>query len=78
MVSFFSSAAAVLWFPEFLACTETAVRYLPLTFAIQSLSDFEAGWPAEMLLCPVRGPISVCSEDDTLCLQASKDLCVVS
>ena len=30
------------------------MRSLPRTFAIQSLSDFAAGWPDEMLLCPVR------------------------
>ena len=30
------------------------MRSLPRTFAIQSLSDFVAGWPDEMLLCPVR------------------------
>ena len=33
--------------------TQTAVRSLPRTFAIQSLSDFAAGLPDEMLLCPV-------------------------
>ena len=51
---FSSSAAAVLYVPEFLAYTETAVRPLPSTFAIQSLSDFAAGLPDELLLCPVR------------------------
>ena len=30
------------------------MRSLPRTFAIQSLSDFAAGLPDEMLLCPVR------------------------
>ena len=30
------------------------MRSLPRTFAIQSLSDFVAGLPDEMLLCPVR------------------------
>ena len=30
------------------------MRSLPRTFAIQSLSDFTAGLPDEMLLCPVR------------------------
>ena len=30
------------------------MRSLPRTFAIQSLSDFAAGFPDEMLLCPVR------------------------
>ena len=30
------------------------MRSLPHTFAIQSLSDFAAGLPDEMLLCPVR------------------------
>ena len=53
-VSFSSSAAAVSYVPEFLAKTESAVRPLPRTFAIQSLSDFAAGLPDEMLLCPVR------------------------
>ena len=51
---FSSSAAAVSYVSEFLAYTETAVRPLPRTFAIQSLSDFAAGLPAELLLCPVR------------------------
>ena len=30
------------------------MRPLPRTFAIQSLSDFAAGLPDELLLCPVR------------------------
>ena len=30
------------------------MRSLPRTFAIQSLSDFAAGLPDEMLFCPVR------------------------
>ena len=34
--------------------TETAVRSLPLPFAIQSLSDFATGLPDELLICPVR------------------------
>ena len=37
-----------------LAYTETEVRSLPRTFAIQSLSDLVAGLPVELLLCPVR------------------------
>ena len=53
-MSFSSSAAAVSYVPEFLAKTETAVRPLPHTFAIQSLSDFAAGLPDELLLCPVH------------------------
>ena len=51
-MSFSSSAAAVSYVPEFLAYTETAVRPLPRTFDIQSLSDFAAGLPVELLLCP--------------------------
>ena len=53
-VSFSSSAATVVYVPEFLAKTESAVRPLPRTFAIHSLSDFAAGLLDEMLLCPVR------------------------
>ena len=53
-VSFSSSVAAVSYVPECLAKTETAGRFLPRTFAIQSLSDFAAGLPDELLLCPVR------------------------
>ena len=53
-VSFSSSAAVVSCVPEFIAKTESAVRPLPRTFTIQSLSDFAAGLPDEMLLCPVR------------------------
>ena len=53
-VSFSSSAAAMSYVPEFIAKTESAMRPLPRTFAIQSLSDFVAGLPDEMLMCPVR------------------------
>ena len=54
IVSFSSSVAAVSYVPEFLVYTETAVRSLPRTFAIQSLSYFVAGLPLELLFCPVR------------------------
>ena len=53
-VAFSSSAATVFSVPEFVAKTESAVRPLPRTFTINSLSDFAAGLPDEMLLCPVR------------------------
>ena len=53
-VAFSSSAAAVVYVPEFLAKTESALRSLPRSFDIPSLSDFAAGLPDEMLLCPVR------------------------
>ena len=53
-MSFSSSAAAVSYVPEFLAYTETAVRSLPRTFVIQSLSELVAGLPVELLWCPVR------------------------
>ena len=53
-MSFSSSATAVWYVLEFLAYTETAVRSLPHTFAIQSLSDLVGGLPVELLLCPVR------------------------
>ena len=53
-VSFSSSAAGVSYVPEFLAKTETAVRPLPRSFAIQSLGDFVAGLPDDLLLWPVR------------------------
>ena len=53
-VSFSSSAAGVSYVPEFLDKTETAVRPLPCSFSIQSLGDFVAGLPDDLLLCPVR------------------------
>ena len=52
-VAFSSSAAAVVYVPEFLAKTESALRSLPRSFDIPSLSDFAAGLPDEMLLCRV-------------------------
>ena len=52
-VDFSSSTAAVAYVPEFLAKTESALRSLPRSFDIPSLSDFAAGLPDEMLLCPV-------------------------
>ena len=53
-VSFSYSAAGVSYVPEFLAKTETAVRSLPRSFSVQSLGDFAAGLPEDLLLCPVR------------------------
>ena len=54
IVSFSSTSAGLSYVPEFLAKTETAVRPLPRTFAIQSLGDFAAGLQEDLLLCPVR------------------------
>ena len=51
VVSFSSTAAEE---PKFFAKTETAVRPLPRSFSIQSVQDFAAGLPDELLLCPVR------------------------
>ena len=53
-VAFSFSAASVVYVPEFLAKTESALRSLPRSFDIPSLSDFAAGLPDELLLCPVR------------------------
>ena len=53
-VSISSSAMAISYVPEFSAETESALRPLPRTFAIQSLSDFAAGLEEDLLLCPVR------------------------
>ena len=54
VASFSSSSAGLSYVPEFLAKTETAVRPLPRTFAIQSLGDFAAGLHEDLLLCLVR------------------------
>ena len=50
-----------LYVPEFLAKTETAVRPLPRSFAIQSLGDFAAILPDDLLLCPVRSLLAYVS-----------------
>ena len=54
VVSFSSSSAGLSYVPEFLAKTETAMRPLPRSFSIQSLQDFAAGLPGDLLLCPIR------------------------
>ena len=54
LVSFSSSAAGLSYVPEFVAKTETATRPLPRSFEVQSLGDFAAGLPEELLLCVVR------------------------
>ena len=54
MVSFSSTGAGLSYVSEFLAKTESAVRPLPRSFSVQSLQDFEADLPEELLLCPVR------------------------
>ena len=53
-VSFSSSAAGLSYVPEFVAKTGTATRPLPRSFEVQSLGDFAAGLPEDLLLCPVR------------------------
>ena len=52
--SFSSSAAGLSYVPEFVAKTETVTRPLPRSFEVQSLGDFAAGLPEDLLLCPVR------------------------
>ena len=54
VVSFSSSSAGLSYVPEFLAKTETALHPLPRSFSIQSLQDFAAGLPEDLLLCPAR------------------------
>ena len=54
LVSFSSSAAGLSYVPEFVAKTESALRPLPRSFEVQSLGDFAAGMPEDLLLCPVR------------------------
>ena len=53
-VSLSSSSAGLSYVPEFVAKTETATRPLPRSFEVQSLEDFAAGLPEDLLLCPVR------------------------
>ena len=53
-VSFSSSSAGLSYVPEFVAKTESAMRPLPRSFEVQSLGDFAAGMPEDLLLCPVR------------------------
>ena len=60
VVSFSSTSAGLSYVPEFLVKTATAVRPLPRSFSIQSLQDFAAGPPEELLLCPVRFFVGVC------------------
>ena len=53
-ISFSSSAAGLSYVAEFVAKTESALRPLPRSFEVQSLGDFAAGMPEDLLLCPVR------------------------
>ena len=53
-VSFTSSSAGLSYVPEFVAKTESAMRPLPRSLEVQSLGDFAAGMPEDLLLCPVR------------------------
>ena len=49
-----SSSAGLSYVPESVAKTETATRPLPRSFEVQSLEDFAAGLPEDLLLCSVR------------------------
>ena len=54
IVLFSSEGAVVSYVPEFLAKTESALRPLPRSFLVKSLTDFAAGLDENLLLCPVR------------------------
>ena len=51
--SFSSEGAVVSYVPEFLAKMESALRPLPRSFLVKSLTDFAAGLDENLLLCPV-------------------------
>ena len=53
VVSFSSVGTTVSYVPEFLAKTESALRPLPRSFLVRSLSDFVMGLDEDLLLCPV-------------------------
>ena len=54
-VSFSSSSVGLSYVPEFVAKTESAIRPLPRSFEVNSLGDFAAGLPEDLLLCcPVQ------------------------
>ena len=53
IVSFSSEGAVISYVPEFLAKTESALRPLPRSFLVKSLTDFAAGLDEDLLLCPV-------------------------
>ena len=54
LVLFSSTGTTVSYVPEFLAKTESALRHLPRSFLVKSLSDFAKGLDDDLLLCPVR------------------------
>ena len=54
MVSFSAAGTTVSYVPEFLAKTESALRPLPRSFLVKSLTGFAAGLDEDLLLCPVR------------------------
>ena len=54
VVLFPSSDACLSYFPEYVAKTESALKYLPRSFVINSLNDFAAVLDEELLLCCVR------------------------
>ena len=55
-VSFSSSGACLVYVPEFVAKTKSAVNPLHCSLVVQSLSDFAVGLDLdkELLLCPVH------------------------
>ena len=54
IVLFSSEGAVVSYVPEFLAKTESALRPLPRSFLVKSLTDFAAGLDEDLLLWLVR------------------------
>ena len=54
VVSFSSAGTTIFYVLEFLAKTESALRPLPRSFLVKSLTDFAKGLDDDLLLCPVR------------------------
>ena len=53
-MSFSSEGAVVSYVPEFLAKTKSALRPLPRSFLVKSLTDFATGLDEDLLLCPIH------------------------
>ena len=54
IVTFVGVDACLSYIPQFVAKLESLTRSIPRFFLVKSLSDFEAGLDADLLLCPVR------------------------
>ena len=79
VLPFVGSNACLSYVPQLVALSESLTRSIPLSFLVESLSDFAEGFDDDLLLCPARA-LRICLHRsrfvDPVCLVALLAQCL--